>query len=761
MAIRTIYEISKPSYKFYSVERAGFTSVTEMASRAITDCLQLGSFTLSNVHFVHSVTNSRVDAISWPVYERTAVPAAGAAGVGYRVGDIVETPGNFESNLTVRVSKTWAGNGVVRELAITKAGDQRDQPLIDKVTQWPAVAPSATATYTTTFIVQGNVTNSANAAPTVVNPYPNWIGPYNAASAIPNPWSRAFGADGSEGVGTTNSPISDTNGNDVSSAFGTLPSRWPQNGFWTDVEFDQQTILIGQEVILRLDDTVLPDYRSVVPPGTVITGVNPIRVITGLGISRLPPGSQPGSQNRWFKETTERYTWIATNNPVTLYKGDSIGVRGKGLKVDDTGTKLPAGFTAIIEAGGGVDPLSDTVGVRGNVAQTTANSKYVRVNSLVTEATYNPTLYAGQEVTSLNPLGTIGPAVDKNAVTIVSVNPLGPTSANIELSEPITFSQAGEALNFAFGDPQPWRLCFEVVKNITNPAVGAQTLNVYAGTSLQLTDTGNIANIWNIAGTSIVDRAGMMGAQPTGTNGAPNANNPDEGFLNREKRVGKNPEVYPLNYQLTLTDRGMFFGLWEGTWSVLQKTKARSTSDKDAYFNWFVIQRPVNRYTGVPLTVGRSPVFCINSVGYKYWKFVVREEDILHPQQGDPENKREYVDPVTGVFSTVNTPYRVPADAHTQDSYAVLNTTNQISLTEDSKYLISFVHNLTSPRFRYSEEIDMIGQTSADVCMAGNDLSITAYNESGPRIYRALPSNNPYNTGLRVVALRDVTWLGD
>ncbi len=761
MAIRTIYEISKPSYKFYSVERAGFTSVTEMASRAITDCLQLGSFTLSNVHFIHTVTNSRVDAISWPVYERTVVPATGAAGVGYRVNDTVECPGNYEANLTVKVSKTWTGNGVVRELTITKAGDQRDLPAIDKVTLWPVPVGTAAATYTTTFQVQGNVSNSANSAPTVVNPYPGWLGPISL-TATTNMWSRAFGPDGSEGLGVTGSPITEpANSQDISSSFGSSPSRWPQTGFWADIEFDLNHIMIGQEIILRNDAGTLPDYRSVVPTGTLVTGVFPIRVITGIATQKMPPGAQPGSSSRWVKESTTRYTWISTNNPVTLYKGDYIGLRGKGLKVNDTGTKLPAGFTAIIEAGGAIDPLSDTVGVRGNVAQTTANSKYVRVNNLVTDATYNPVLYAGQEVTSLNPLGTIGPAVDKNAVTIVSVNPLTATSANIELSEPITFSTAGEALNFAFGDPQPWRLCFEVVKNNTNPAVGAQTLNVYAGTSLQLTDTGTIANIWNIAGTSIVDRAGMLGSQPTGTNGAPNPNNPDEGFLNREKRVGKNPEVYPLNYQLTLTDRGLFFGLWEGTWSVIQKTKARSTSDKDAYFNWFVIQRPVNRYTGIPLTVGRCPVFCINSVGYKYWKFVVREEDILHPQQGDPDNKREYVDPVTGAFLTVNTPYRVPADAHTQDSYGVLNTTNQISLTEDSKYLISFVHNLTSPRFRYSEEIDMIGQTSADVCMAGNDLSITAYNESGPRIYRALPSNNPYNTGLRVVALRDVTWLGD
>jgi hypothetical protein len=146
----------------------------------------------------------------------------------------------------------------------------------------------------------------------------------------------------------------------------------------------------------------------------------------------------------------------------------------------------------------------------------------------------------------------------------------------------------------------------------------------------------------------------------------------------------------------------------------------------------------------------------LNSVGYKYWKFIVREEDVLHPSIGDRENIRETWDYANSKIVTTSTSYRVPADANTQDSFALLNTTNQVALTEDSKYLVSFIHNLATPRFRYSEELDMIGQTSADVCMAGNDISINAYNETGNRIYRALPANNPYNTGLRIAVLRDI-----
>lgn len=211
-----------------------------------------------------------------------------------------------------------------------------------------------------------------------------------------------------------------------------------------------------------------------------------------------------------------------------------------------------------------------------------------------------------------------------------------------------------------------------------------------------------------------------------------------------------------MNYQLTMTNRGIFFGIWEGTWSTMQKSKTRSATDKDSYFNWFLCQRPVNRYTGQTTTSGRAPVFCINSVGYKYWQFVVRESDVLHPQQGDPENYRDSINTGTYNITKAQTPYRVPADAHSQDAFAVLNTTNQIAITEDSKYLVSFIYNLASPRFRYSEELDMIGQTSADICMAGNQISINTYNESGSRVYHAMPANGQYNTGLRIAVLKDI-----
>lgn len=229
-----------------------------------------------------------------------------------------------------------------------------------------------------------------------------------------------------------------------------------------------------------------------------------------------------------------------------------------------------------------------------------------------------------------------------------------------------------------------------------------------------------------------------------------------QGFISRSVRVAQHPQAYPLSYFASFTNRGIFIGAWEGSWSIMQKTRERQISEKDAWFSWMLIQRPVDRKTGFTRTVGQSPVFCINSVGYKYWKFIVRERDVVHPTQGDAASSAIYYNDLTGNIQTVSTPFRVPADAHTEDSHALLNTTHQIALTEDSKYLVSFLYNLTTPRFRYSDELDMIGQTAGDVSMASSDVKITAYSEATQRVYKSLSANLPYNAGLRICVIKDI-----
>lgn len=260
----------------------------------------------------------------------------------------------------------------------------------------------------------------------------------------------------------------------------------------------------------------------------------------------------------------------------------------------------------------------------------------------------------------------------------------------------------------------------------------------------------------NVGGTAILSEPTNGGKVGTVIDLNIDLNDNSQGFVNRSVRVANYPEPYPLSYIATFAKQGMFFGIWEGTWSIMQKSRARQISEKDAWFNWLLVQRPVNRKNGFVRTAGQSPVFCINCVGYKYWKFIVRERDVMHPTQGDANSTSLAYDDITNTIISRSHPFRVPADAHTEDSHALLNTTAQIALTEDSKYLVSFLYNLTTPRFRYSDELDLIGQTAADVSMASSDVKITAYGEATPRVYKALAANLPYNAGLRICVLKDI-----
>jgi hypothetical protein len=95
---------------------------------------------------------------------------------------------------------------------------------------------------------------------------------------------------------------------------------------------------------------------------------------------------------------------------------------------------------------------------------------------------------------------------------------------------------------------------------------------------------------------------------------------------------------------------------------------------------------------------------------------------------------------------------------NSEDNHLLFNPENQISLTEDKKYLVSFPHNLSTPRFRYTEELDLVGLTSADVLMSGQVITINTYGEAADRNYLALPPSGKYNTGLRICVAKTTTF---
>ena len=184
----------------------------------------------------------------------------------------------------------------------------------------------------------------------------------------------------------------------------------------------------------------------------------------------------------------------------------------------------------------------------------------------------------------------------------------------------------------------------------------------------------------------------------------------------------------PISYRLVLTDHGVFLGCW-----------GPDPEENGKGFSWMLVQRPVDKKFGVvrglPINdavPGNRPLFCVNSVNGQYWKFVVREHD----------------NPVPSA--------RKDATANTDDSGAVINPYQQQSLTENGEYVITFLNNLNSSRFKYADELDMLGTVSSDVVGGGSEIEVNVYNEADKRKYHALWSSGSFGTKMRIMVVKDI-----
>jgi hypothetical protein len=315
------------------------------------------------------------------------------------------------------------------------------------------------------------------------------------------------------------------------------------------------------------------------------------------------------------------------------------------------------------------------------------------------------------------------------------------------------------------------------------PVIFKEFMAVYVGTSVQLRNDGTVVALPSIPTTpggviTFLEPAGMLGAEyrplggtpisadalkppvtavggfpgqagapasPGAAPAAPAAGSWDVGFYNRIGVTRDSGYAVPLTYELTMSKRGVFFGIWD----LYSETSGSK-------FNWVVIQRSVDRASGA--IRGRiktkelgtdtytnaveaflsntsnsvAPVWCVNSVNNKYYKFNPREKDLGGPS------------------------IRTSATDNTEDSTSIINPFDQQSLTDDSKYVITFLSNLNTNRFKYPDELDLVGTVSADVIGSGTEATVTVYNEPIDRVYRALPPNAPYGTGMRLVSF--VKW---
>lgn len=293
-----------------------------------------------------------------------------------------------------------------------------------------------------------------------------------------------------------------------------------------------------------------------------------------------------------------------------------------------------------------------------------------------------------------------------------------------------------------------WRLAF-IFHDTDRMSVGAAT-------ELQYPNSGTISYLTDrkISGSAIKEPAGIMSAQWTGTNGDPigkdNEKTLSEVWLNRQ--FSNNADAtYPMSFTLTLTNRGIFFAVWEGSQEEAGQTYDNSGNDyyANSSIKWLLVQRPVDRVTGhvrgggamrgnndPAVETSRCPVFCVYGLGSpnSYRRFVVRELDVLTPSRK-----------------------RLVSES-TEDCNAMINKYQQNSITETGEFVVTFLNNLTTSRYRYGDELDMLGTVGAEVIGPGTSINVSVYNEtvsgqSVSRTYTALYANNPFGVGMRLMAL--------
>ena len=808
MAIRTIYENVKSD--FYAVERGGYVTVSTAIYDTVTDLLNHG-FTLSSVKYTDAsgvLTNGE-----WPIVEPVFTMVD--SGTGYKGGEVLEMQGGTFASSPLKLSVTTvdAITGAVLTFKVTNHGDYTIPPDSPAVL-YPAITDTK---FVSSFTALNSIVEAGNVPPTtgtytseIPNAYANIPGTFNVPASTTyvsalsiSPENVAYRLD----IPNTRQPTT------VLYMTGVAPAtlKVGQEIFGpgiplgtTIVAMRAFQLITSTSYVGKLTGGLLVggtppvsaatvSYRETTVPATYFIFSQPVTITSGdvvysRGNGMTIDNTATQLPSKWSVIVEAGASVDPLNDDVGIYgnvtalTSDSIYVEVGSL----VGTKIYPGQLVVST----VEPDLNT-GIGGSVSGVTT---VVAVTSNIITNTSNVTLSSSQTFNiademlhfifaELQPWRLAFDVFSPQQVAIYAATPIQLTDtgniAKVTNDRGQVIDTAGAMGSMPTGGPTVTTRGSDIVDGrvyaINNAKVPGSVQQPGQWDYLtkwtdwiSKTEISNITN-YEVSGSQeyfVADRstyvdptANANGAQYSkgyGTarhlDGTPWDGDVTQGFVNRTIRVGQHPQAYPLNYAITISDHGLFFGMWEGTWSSLHRTKNAS---RDNYFNWLVIQRPVNRFTGQTLTAGRSPVFCVNCVGYKYWKFIVREADILHPSQGDQQLQSSVFDSTLAAPVTQITPFRVPADQHSEDSFAVINTSNQLALTEDSTYLVGFLHNLSTPRFRYSEELDMVGQTSADVCMSSNDIMLTTYNESGPRTYIAMPSNNKYNSGLRICILKD------
>lgn len=264
---------------------------------------------------------------------------------------------------------------------------------------------------------------------------------------------------------------------------------------------------------------------------------------------------------------------------------------------------------------------------------------------------------------------------------------------------------------------QPWRIMF----NVTGPQICVAAV----GTPIQLPNTG----AWAVQalpanpGSAIADIIGVIGSEALAQKETVSSETRTNRFIDRSGGTVAVPNLTvaasrPMSYRLSVTPRGVVIYVWE-----------EGVQENGALASWIVVQRPVDRDTGQVLITGKCPVFCVYSLFGVIQKFTVREVDILRPTLS------------------------VSGNTNTTNSNWVINDQQQVSIAENNMYVTTFPSRLNTQRYAYTQVLDMICTTSADVVAEWTDVPLTVFGESTARTYKAMTANGPYGTNMRVLVL--------
>jgi hypothetical protein len=250
---------------------------------------------------------------------------------------------------------------------------------------------------------------------------------------------------------------------------------------------------------------------------------------------------------------------------------------------------------------------------------------------------------------------------------------------------------------------------------------------------------------------------------------------------------------YPFSYRLTMTERGMFLYIHDD-----------AASDQADDYAWVAVQRTVNNETGVTRTDEGSkfPVHvmysCSRDSFYSRDAGVYFSQDAANLQNAEntvdtvydesgntynlsnldnsktfyilsPYDREDYLaDEYTAknIWRFVAREFDIlkPTDVHKfatrhqVDSNAVINPLEQLSITDENRFVITFPTGLTTQRFMYpKEEMDLICFSSAEVVAESSNIPMTTYKYDGTSIdkrrYQGMRSTAAFGNGMRIMAL--------